>query len=389
MARVSGEEAEGEASDNESTVGVEVVAAADLGLELTGEAETAVVLGTERRYGLVVRNEGPSEAGGVVLAGRLGAGLELVSVEWEEGQWSVEEGVVRCELGAMGVGESVEVGLVVLGSEEGEWMNRFEVSGLEADGLAENNVVEWMSAVRKETDLAVGMIVGTEEGLVGRELEYEIGVTNAGPHIAASVEVVVEWLGKVDLVSVEPSQGEWVQTASHLVWTVGDLAVMDEVRVRVVVVPLRAGEVLAEVVGTTATVDMAPENNRSAASVTVLVPADLVLEQRANRAPVLVGDQLTYTISVWNQGEYTVSDVRLVGELPTGVELVSTVISQGVVSNAHGRIGMAPGSVGAGNERERGGHRSAAGDGVVDEPGAFAVGVRISRGSPVCFRVGG
>ena len=152
VARVSGEEAEAESADNESAVGVQVVAAADLGLELTGEAETAVVLGTERRYGLVVRNEGPSEAGGVVLAGRLGAGLELVSVEWEEGQWSVEEGVVRCELGAMGVSETVEVGLVVLGSEEGEWMNRFEVSGLEADGLAENNVVEWMSAVRKETD---------------------------------------------------------------------------------------------------------------------------------------------------------------------------------------------------------------------------------------------
>ena len=126
-----------------------------------------------------------------------------------------------------------------------------------------------------DNDLAVGLSVGSEEGLVGRELEYEIGVTNAGPHTASSVEVVVEWLGKVELVSVEPSQGEWVQTASHLVWTVGDLAVMEEVRVRVVVVPLRAGEVLAEVLGTTATVDLAPENNHSAASVTVLTPATL------------------------------------------------------------------------------------------------------------------
>jgi hypothetical protein len=45
-------------------------------------------------------------------------------------------------------------------------------------------VVEWVIEVRRETDLAVGLELGQEEGLVGRELGYEVVVTNLGPHEA-------------------------------------------------------------------------------------------------------------------------------------------------------------------------------------------------------------
>jgi uncharacterized repeat protein (TIGR01451 family) len=69
-----------------------------------------------------------------------------------------------------------------------------------------------------------------------------------------------------------------------------------------------------------------------------LAPADLVLTQSANRSPVLVGDQLTYTISVLSRADYTVTDVRLINELPDGVELISTVSSQGVLTNEAGVV---------------------------------------------------
>jgi hypothetical protein len=95
--------------------------------------------------------------------------------------------------------------LVVRGITEGTWTNAFEVLGLEADGFGENNVLEWLAEVRKETDLAVGLEVGASEGLVGRALEYEVAVTNLGPHEASMAVVEVEWMGKVELVSVEPT----------------------------------------------------------------------------------------------------------------------------------------------------------------------------------------
>ena len=114
-------------------------------------------------------------------------------MEWEEGQWEEEEGLVRIEVGRLGVGGSVELGLRVMGEVEGVWTNGFAVRGEEADGELGNNMVEWVTEVRRETDLAVGMELGQEAGLVGRELGYEVVVTNLGPHEARGVVVEMEW----------------------------------------------------------------------------------------------------------------------------------------------------------------------------------------------------
>jgi uncharacterized repeat protein (TIGR01451 family) len=252
--------------------------------------------------------------------------------------WEQTDGVLRVEVGNVGVGEGKEVGLVVRGATEGVWTNEFAARGLAADGDPENNGVIWVSEVRRETDLAVGLELGQELGLVGRELEYEVVVTNLGPHEARSVVVEVEWVGKVEVVRVEPSQGDWAQTASQLAWTVGDVPALAVVRLTVVVEPSRAGQVNCVATGTTLTADPVLENDTAAVGIEVLLPADLVLAQSANRSPVLVGDQLTYTITVQNRGDYAVGDIRLTDELPAGVELVSTVISQGVVTNEAGVI---------------------------------------------------
>jgi len=150
--------------------------------------------------------------------------------------------------------------------------------------------------------------------------------------------VEVEWIGKVELVGVEPSQGDWVHTAGHLQWVVGDLPPFAEARIAVVVRPLRAGEVNCEVGATTLTFDPITENDTDSVSIEVLPQAELLLTQSGNRSPVMVGDQLTYTISVRNHGDYTVSDVRVVDQLPMGVELVSAIISQGIVTNLAGMI---------------------------------------------------
>ena len=68
-------------------------------------------------------------------------------------------------------------------------------------------------------------------------------------------------------------------------------------------------------------------------------------------------------------------DGRLIDELPAGVELVSTIVSQGVLSSVAGRGRMGLGTVGAGIERERDGDSGAAADGAIDQPRAAAVGL--------------
>jgi uncharacterized repeat protein (TIGR01451 family) len=119
---------------------------------------------------------------------------------------------------------------------------------------------------------------------------------------------------------------------------VGDIPALGIVLATIRVEPVRAGLVDCVARGTTSTVDPVPENNTVSVAIQVLPPADLVLSQSANRSPVLVGDQLTYTISVENRADYAVDDVRLIDELPAGVELISAVTSQGVVTNEAGVV---------------------------------------------------
>ena len=319
-------------------------------VDLAVELLSPKVTGLSQVMTLVLRvtNRGPNDSREALLTYHLPAGVSLLSVEKDGGDYSVLSDQVLIELGEVGVWTSDEVRLHLLATVPGPTTNRVEVASAESDWDLSNNTASGITDVLIDNDLVVGLRLGSIEGLVGRELEYTIAVTNLGPHEAEMVEVAVEWFGKVELLRVEPSQGEWVQTVSHLVWTLGDLGVTGEAEARVVIVPLRAGEVLSEAVGTTATFDMVPENNASSVRVTLFEPAELVLEQRANRAPVMVGDHLTYTISVWNLSDYVVSDVRLVDELPTGVELVSTMISQGIISNTVEVIEWSPGALESG-----------------------------------------
>ena len=158
-----------------------------------------------------------------MVEGRLGSGVELlVGVEWLEGQWVEEEGLVRIEGGEDGSGRECGFGVEGDGAGEGVWTNGFAVRGEEADGEQGNNVVEWVTEVRRETDLAVGLELGQEEGLVGRELGYEVVVTNLGPHEARGVVLEMEWLGEVELVLVEASQGDWEETGGKVRCEIGE-----------------------------------------------------------------------------------------------------------------------------------------------------------------------
>ncbi len=58
---------------------------------------------------------------------------------------------------------------------------------------------------------------------------------------------------------------------------------------------------------------------------------NLVVSGTAAPNPVLAGGQLTYALSIANQGNIAAQQVRLSDQLPSGVTLVSVTLSQGQV----------------------------------------------------------
>lgn len=79
-------------------------------------------------------------------------------------------------------------------------------------------------------------------------------------------------------------------------------------------------------------------NNVATAQVVVIPAADLLVTQTASLDPVMVGDELSYFITVHNGGEYMVPDAQVAVWLPTGTEFVTAIPSQGLTTNVAGVI---------------------------------------------------
>jgi uncharacterized repeat protein (TIGR01451 family) len=76
----------------------------------------------------------------------------------------------------------------------------------------------------------------------------------------------------------------------------------------------------------------------SAATFTVSGPSDLRLDLTASASTVRPGQQLTYSVSVMNDGPAVVTGVVMTNELPAGMDYVSAVSSRGTISESGGVV---------------------------------------------------
>jgi large repetitive protein len=318
--------------------GTEVIPSADLGLRLDEGTGHVLPLGQELRYGLWVRNRGPSSARNIAVGGSVGGGLELLAIESTRGTGQLDpDGLWTWELEELAAGDEVEIGLTARGDAAGVWEWSAQATLEEVDPEPADNRLGWLTEVREESDLDIlELRVDQREALVGEPLVYEVRLTNRGPHPAERVMVDWEWLGKIELIEVDPSQGEWTQQPSRLQCDLGTLAVDAEAYIRVRIAPARAGELLCQVSVRSAVLDPDANNNEATVMVSVLSPADLLVTQTAFPDPVMDGDHLNYFISVHNRGEYTVPDLQLLAWLPSTVDFVTAITSQGLMKTVAG-----------------------------------------------------
>ena len=89
-------------------------------------------------------------------------------------------------------------------------------------------------------------------------------------------------------------------------------------------------------------------NNADQLSTTVQPRIDLVIFKADSPDPVVAGSQLTYTLSVLNNGPSAASGVTVVDTLPAGITYQSATTSQGTVSRSGSTITAAVGQLASG-----------------------------------------
>lgn len=180
------------------------------------------------------------------------------------------------------------------------------------------------------SDLAVGMSANPEPAIVGNNLTYTISVTNFGPSHANTVSMSQVLPSSVVFVSGSSSQGAVVQNNGIVTANLGPMSAGGTATILVTVLPAVAG-----VFSTTASVSSdQPDFNLANNNVTLVdhinpPTADLSVGLFAAPNSLLVGQNVTYTVSVTNNGPSSASSIMVTNSYPAGLLLRNATISQG------------------------------------------------------------
>src|SRR5206468_12933793 len=178
---------------------------------------------------------GTSAANEVRVEDQLPLEWRFVSVETSQGSGTNDQGIVRCELGALAAGANALVRVSALPLTVGLVTNTVTASARETDLGPANNTASVAVAVQKAADLAVRQSALPDPVLLGGRLTYELEVSNGGPSEATGVRVEDTLPAGVTVVSVETSQGSTANDQGILRGELGDLAAGSNATVRIVV----------------------------------------------------------------------------------------------------------------------------------------------------------
>lgn len=190
-------------------------------------------------------------------------------------------------------------------------------------------------------DLSVSLTGAPNPVLVGSDLTYTLIASNRGPSRATNVTITDAIPAGAAFVSATPSQGTFTVSGGVVTANLGDLRPGENATLLIVVRPTAEGTLSDTATIRSDQADPETRDNTATINTTVnpAVPADLAVTTLASEPQVAVGEELTYTLVVANNGPSNLArGVVLTNTLPSGAAFVSAVPSQGGVAVADGTL---------------------------------------------------
>jgi len=309
---------------------------------------TSVTVGSNVTYTLTVQNNGPAAATNVVVTDALPAGVSFVSAVANQGTTTQAGGVVTWNAGNLANSGSATASIVVSTVSTGLISNTASVN-YPGDPVAGNNTasatitVNAVTLTNQVSDLAVTEVASPTSVTVGSNVTCTLTVQNNGPAAATNVVVTDALPVGVSFVSALANQGTTTQAGGVVTWNVGDFANGTGASATIVVSTVSTG-----LISNTASVnypgDPVASNNTASATITVNAVtltnqvSDLAVTEVATPTSVTLGSNVTYTLTVQNNGPAAATDVVVTDALPVGVSFVSALANQGTTTQAGGVV---------------------------------------------------
>ncbi|MCL2687184.1 MAG: hypothetical protein FWE58_01450 [Methanobrevibacter sp.] len=308
---------------NGSEVIVEVLPVVDLEIiKAVNVTDGDVVLNGEYvNYTITVTNHGPDTATNVIVKDVLDSRLEYseysadVTVTYNEsnGEWN---------LGNINSGDTVTLNIIAKIIGIGIISNNATVSSNETDEDIISNEVEF--EVAPAVNITIIKTVNATQARNGDSLTYIINVTNNGPDNATNVIVTDVLDLRLSYENCNSDTGNCVYNPEDrtITWTIDELKVGDTVTLEINVTIMGNGNITNNATVTTEENNTGDENDTASTLV-----CDISINKTVSNANPNKGDEITYTITVTNNGDNTVTNIKVIDKLPDGLTYVSSETS--------------------------------------------------------------
>ena len=165
---------------------------------------------------------------------------------------------------------------------------------------------------------------------VGNNLTYTVNIHNQGIYPATGIILEGELSHLVNLISLQPSQGNCNLVANTISCYLGSLENGSSLAIPIIISPLEQGELILNM--RVFTKQFNSNINEIAVTTSVVVEADLSVEFNNNTDISPVAVPLSYKIIVTNQSEVLVKNIILQDSLPENIKFEAVAI-EGVGNN--------------------------------------------------------
>lgn len=222
---------------------------ADIGVEVIA-TPTPVFLGNNLTYKATVKNNGPSQATGVVFNQSLPSGVTLVSAQADQGLPCTEmSGTINCNIGSLSSGQDAVVIVAVTPQNIGKLSTTVTASSemLDTDSANNNKALD-ADVTQTVANLTLTGTVAPEPVLVENILTYSFVIKNLGADTATQVSLLNTLPDNVNFVSaiVEPTnKGTCTRQSNIVACSIGSLLKDTETAtVKIDVKPTLAGNIV-------------------------------------------------------------------------------------------------------------------------------------------------
>jgi len=330
-ATISGNIFDPNLANNVSSVAVSPQQSADLAIVKTAN-NTTPLLGSTITFALVVTNNGPQNATGVVAKDLLPAGLVYVNHSTATGTYNPGTGFWTIGNLANGASVSLNISAQVTQPAIPNVTNVGIVTGDQFDPNPVNNTDDEVIVPNVLADLRIVKTVDNSTPVVGTNVTFTVVVHNDGPSDATGV--LAYDLLPPGLVYVSHSASVGIYIPITGLWTIGNLpSGQSRTLTLTAATTLTAGPNVINV----ATVegietDPNPNNNIDQVPVTILSGADLQIVKTVNNSTPKIGETVVFTLVVTNNGPESANGVVVTDELPVGFANPTNISNGGSAS---------------------------------------------------------